>query len=269
MNFIILAAGRSGSTLLVNSLSSHPNVRCHHEPFNQHGWHPDLSDKKSPDEALSYLSQKGLSIPLHIKAYSYSQHFIGRHRGKVVVDPFKKKSSVLHEGFKITWAQAASMISSLENWLSKNEQVRCLFLYRHDYLSRFVSYQTAHASGVWNSSYKKVTPESLNVSPTALQKFVDAEIKVETQLLRMLGVTGINLSALSYEDLSYKPLKVVNDQLNFLGCKSLPQINLTTHKVINKPIEDIVQNFSDLPTEELNRSGHEHRLEILEKIQNK
>lgn len=266
VNFIVLAAGRSGSTLLVNSLSNHPSVRCHHEPFNQHGWHSDLLHTKQPAEALDYIDKKGLSIPLYLKIYSFIQTFVGKSKGKIVVDPFKNRNSISNEGFKITWAQAASMIQSLESWLSNKQQMNCLFLYRYDYLSRFVSYQIARKSGVWNSSHKNIAPESFKVSQKALQDFFDTEVEKEIQLLQMLASAKVNLSPLSYEDLVSKPLEVVNDQLAFLGCQPIPKIKLFTQKVISKPLEKIVSNIEDLPIEELNKYGHEQRLALLKKI---
>ena len=259
MDFLILAAGRSGSTFLVNSLSHHPNVRCHHEPFNQNGWHPNLLHAKNPDEALNILDTSGLPAPLYKKLYSAIQSRIGIHRGKIIVNPFKKEDEILHKGFKITWAQANPIQSSLERWFLNKEGFKCVFLYRHDYLARFVSYQIAHTSGVWNSSYKKISPEPFKVSQIALQKFFDTEIKLEAKLLKMLINAGVEISVLSYENLVKDPLLIVNEQLSFLGCNNLAEINLTTKKVIAKPMAEIVENIDDLSIEQMNNFGHEKR----------
>jgi len=219
MNYIILAAGRSGSTMLVNCLSSHSNVRCHHEPFNQHGWHDQIQHYSNSTDALKHLDKHGLSIPLNKKVISLIQKKLRLHRGRIIIDPFKNENKITSEGFKITWAQTSNMFEPMKMWISSKEEIKVIFLYRYDYLARFVSYQLANVSGVWNSSHKKYSYEPFNISAISFKKFCDSESRIENKMLEMLSSLNRNVSFLSYEALVDNPLELTNKQFHFLGCR--------------------------------------------------
>lgn len=263
MNFIILAAGRSGSTLLVNCLSSQPNVRCHHEPFNQNGWHKELRPFNNPVQALNHLDSYGLSIPTYKKISSIIQKKLRVHRGSLVIDPFKRKDNIKAEGFKITWAQADMMFGDMSKWLSNKDDMKCIFLYRYDYLARYVSYQLAHANGLWNSSYKTHNSEPFKVSKILFKIFCDKEILLEQKLWDMLTASNVQLSLLSYEDFVKNPLENVNTELGFLDCGSLEFLEPVTTKLVMSPLNELVINFNDLQSKKTNELAHEKRLERL------
>ena len=266
MNFLVLAAGRSGSTMLVNYLSSHPNVRCHHEPFNQNGWHKQIKDYDNVADALDHLDQYGLSIPLYSKISSSIQKGIGLHRGRLVADPFKNKNKIKLEGFKITWSQTDLILESIQSWLSQKSDVKILYLYRYDYLARFVSYHLAHTTGVWNSSHKQSDHKPFKASTISFKNFCDSEMRLEEKILKTLLSLNPNVSFLSYEDLVSDPTRAINKQLNFLGCDDIDRLNLFTRKLIIKPLDQLVSNFADLDSELSNKTGNENRLKWIDRI---
>lgn len=266
MNFIILAAGRSGSTLLVNCLSSHQHVRCHHEPFNQNGWHQDLKEYKNPIEALSYLDSNGLSIPIHKKTLSLLQKASGIHRGGLIIDPFKNQTKVKAEGLKITWAQASPMLGDIKTWVDNKNDMKCIFLYRHDYLARFVSYRLALINQRWNSSHKSHNCEPFSVSKIEFRQFCDREIALEKKIWAMLAQSKVEVSILSYEELIANTLKNVNQQLTFLNCDSLNRLESVTKKLVTKPMDKLITNFHDLESKKVNDLAEMERSERVRPI---
>jgi len=245
--------------MLVNSLSAHPNIRCHHEPFNQNGWHEELKDFSQPIDALNYLDSNSLSISMAKKISSAIQNKLGVHRGSLVIDPFKQQSKIAAQGFKVTWAQASMMLGDVTEWLANKEDMQCIFLYRADYLARFVSYQVAQAKRLWNSSYRTHTIEPFSVSPIEFRAFCDKEVRLEETLWRMLAETNTRASLLSYEALAENPLDAVNTQVNFLGCDGLSSLRAVTTKLVATPLEELILNFDELDSRKVNGLAEEKR----------
>lgn len=246
--------------MLVNSLSAHPRIRCHHEPFNQNGWHPQLVEFSQPIDALNYLDTHGLSIPIAKKISSAIQNKFGVHRGSLVIDPFKQRRKIAAQGFKITWAQANMMLADMTQWLNNKKDMKCIFLYRSDYLARFVSYQVAQANRLWNSSYRTHSIEPFTVSPREFKAFYEREIRLEQKLWNMLTTTSTRASLLSYETLVADPLQAVNAQMGFLGCDSLSTLETVTTKLVASPLSKLVLNFNELESESMNQLAHEERV---------
>ena len=269
MNFLILAAGRSGSTMLVNCLSSHPNVLCHHEPFNNNGWHKQIRNCPSALDALNHLDNNGLSIPLTSKLVSLVQKELGFHRGRIIIDPFKNRNTISSEGFKITWAQSNTMFDSMKKWISQKENMKLIFLYRHDVLARFVSYQLANMSGIWNSNRKNYSYKPFKISTISFKQFCDSEIKLESKMLEMISSSNTDVSFMAYEDLVSDPLKTTNMGLNFLGCNNISHLNIVTTKVIATPIRELIINFDELKSDVVNNSAQESRDRWKQRIENR
>jgi len=267
MNFLVLASGRSGSTMLVNCLSSHPNVRCHHEPFNQNGWHEQIQHYKNSKDALNHLDHHGLSIPVSDKITSLIQQRLRLHKGRLIIDPFKNENSLVSQGFKITWAQANAMFESMNQWLCEKEDIKILFLYRRDVLARFVSYQLANMSGVWNSSHKEYTYAPFRVCSKSFNNFCDSEVILENKMLEMICSSNKQVSFICYEDLIENPLRATNEELNFLGCSNINQLNVVTKKVIANPINELVTNYQELNSDEVNKDANNKRREWKLKIE--
>ncbi|GAA6136259.1 hypothetical protein NBRC116583_00060 [Arenicella sp. 4NH20-0111] len=259
MNYILLAAGRSGSTLLTNYLSSHPVVRCHHEPFNQTGWHNEIKHYDRALNALNHLEKKGLTISNYKKLQSLGRSIVKRHNGSTHVDPFKKSKDIKCEGFKLTWAQGKPMLEDLGLWLTQNAHIKCVFLYRFDFLARYVSYKLSRKNKVWHSNSKPRDATPFEVDPVEFKAFCHQQQTLEQDFLTMLTNTKTNTFITSYEDLCKAPLSRVNEVFSFLRCPSINALKEVTTKLVVQDLESLVLNYKSLNSAAVNIEADEKR----------
>ena len=266
MDFILLAAGRSGSTLLTNYLSSHPHVRCHHEPFNQKDWHKELKGYSRPIEALKHMDQKGLSISNYRKIQSALRCALHLHNGGTVADPFKKDTQIESEGFKLTWTQANNMFEDISQWLMQKKHIKCIFLYRYDYLARYVSYELARSTGLWHSNSKIHNVEPFMVSKSAFEEFCEKQLAIEYRCLNLLAKSNTETFILSYEEMTKSPILKVNEVLDFIGHSSIKSGQVSTNKLVAADLDKLVLNFKALNDIGFNLHAHNKRLKYADDL---
>lgn len=262
MDFILLAAGRSGSTLLTNYLSSHPNVRCHHEPFNQTGWHRELRMYERPIDALKHMDMHGLSISSYQKFKSALRGVLGIQNGSSLADPFKKNTQIESEGFKLTWSQANPMFDDTLQWLESQNKVKCIFLYRYDYLARYVSYQLARSNRLWHSGSKTHNVTPFTVSLASFEKFCQRQLDIEQKHLNMLARSKTQTFMVSYEEFTKNPISKTNEVLDFIGRSPIKAAEALTNKLVVDDLNMIVINFKTLNDMAFNQLAHNKRLKF-------
>lgn len=244
--FFVLASGRSGSTMLVNYLSSHPLVRCHHEPFRKTGWHPDLLAYDKPLDALNHISRSGLNISNYRRVVSYAQSALNKSTGNTIVAPWKRFPEDGIEGFKLTWAQADSMKSQFKKWLVNQEGVKVILLGRDDVLARYVSYELAQRSGLWHASTPPKSHVKLQVDPQKFSLFVSSQEKQRNSMRELLLKTDCEFTNISYETLIANPETVMKGIFGFLGTTATRRLLRTTTKLVRPSLKDIITNYAEL-----------------------
>jgi len=249
-NFVVIAAGRSGSTLLVNYLNSHADVLCHHEPFNQHGWHPDIRGYASSLDALNHITNKGLKIPVSKRFMSTLRSLLNLS-GNKLIQPWKFLKTTTISGFKITWGQSVPMIQEMKQWLEENKETKVIFLSREDLLARYVSYVAAEKTGVWHANEGISSSFSFDLDIEKYRSFLKG-VHIESELLKkMLDAVGNELIMVSYEELKSSPLETTNKIFNFIGVSELKSLETVTSKRINQPLDRIIRNYNELVREGL------------------
>ncbi|MFT5607912.1 MAG: LPS sulfotransferase NodH [Arenicella sp.] len=245
-SFLVLASGRSGSTMLVNYLSSHPKIRCHHEPFRKRGWHPDLRAYDKALDALNHIQFQGLSTSTYHKTVSSLQSILRKSTGNTLVSPWKVLPEDSVEGFKITWAQADTMPSEFRQWLIQQKHLKVIVLSRVNSLARYVSYELAKRTGVWHSSSARNTLNQLYVDPRKFKVFCQQEVAQKSAIEALMSQTECELMRVNYEQLLATPDSTMKTIFEFLGSVSTAKLIQETQKLASSPIQDIITNYSEL-----------------------
>lgn len=130
--FIIRAGARTGSTMLVRALNSHPRVRCFGELFNAE---------------VDF-------VPFEVEGYD---NFSARDRSRRDAKPgsflrervfCEQPAPIRAVGFKLLYAQNWRFPGLIER-LAEDEALRVLHLRRRNLLRALVSWKIAEASDVW------------------------------------------------------------------------------------------------------------------------
>lgn len=232
--------------MLTNYLSSHPAVRCHHEPFRKRGWHPDLRCYNNSLDALDHITKHGLSISNYRRVVSCAQSLLKRSTGNTIVAPWKTLPKDGLEGFKITWAQAQAMQAPFNHWLGKQEHLRVILLSRQDVLARYVSYELAQKSGVWHASSATKTPVKLTIDPQKFRVFCALQETQKNSMKTLLRQTNNNFIDVNYEDLVASTDETMHHIFDFLGTIAPQKLLHTTTKLVRSSLRDVITNYSEL-----------------------
>lgn len=128
--FVLYAAARTGSNLLISLLNSHPQVLCHYELFNADGVFTGLAEKHIPSKADAWAQDPALRD-------RDPEAFLDRLYGLGADYPA--------QGFKLLAGQGRAILGrSLADPRSKS-----LVLKRRDLLKVFVSGRVARKTGGW------------------------------------------------------------------------------------------------------------------------
>lgn len=146
--FIVLSKGRTGSTMLIEALNSHPHVRCFGSVFHRQHDFVDFSvpgyDNEDP-AGLRLRNEDPIAL-LH-------QRVFGTHG-----------PDVRAVGFKYRYG-AAAWFPGLQDQLIADRELRVVHLQRHNLLRSLVSARIAQDTGAWFDRAKqrpgKLRPRTL------------------------------------------------------------------------------------------------------------
>ncbi|MEM9256962.1 MAG: Stf0 family sulfotransferase [Pseudomonadota bacterium] len=234
--FIIVGAARTGSTLLVRTLNSLPNIRCHGElllPDNVRGYEDGFDPAKATADRradrLNRLRQERDADPL-----GFIRNALQDPSGAT---GFKAIYSTL---FHPTW-------SNLFDKLLADSGFKIVHLVRRDNLRRYVSEQVLQAGGPIHSAAggradRRVT---LDIDIDAFAAHCQ-ELEEETRRVRSL-IEQLDTLELLYEDLAADTTGTVRCVCKFLSVAVDPtNIQPALSKVGASDLRDTINNYDAL-----------------------
>lgn len=221
--FIIYGQGRTGSTLLVNMLNSHPNIFCEREI---------LMDKNLPFDHQVRDSQKmlqGKSSLFRRKIYGFKVKIYQITEQKSIKSP----SWFLQEATKKGW--------------------KIIFLYRENVFEHVLSNFIAENLKQYHFSKSKKGKKGKN---KAKFEKLSLEINKNDLVFRMNerieyrkkedeSLENIDYHPVCYETLSKEPQSVCSGVYNFLGIKGAT-VRTTLQKTNTKKYSDLIKNFDEI-----------------------
>ncbi len=183
-NFLVVSSARSGSSLLVNLLNSHPKISCKGEILNP--------------EFLVYGNFQGQSkarILMHTKAMFFK---------------FRKKNRL---GAKLLIHQFDELGLTMNDLMETLNQPKIIILYRKNLLETYVSLKIAQKNNLWYSE-KQVNDDSIEIEPEKLLNYVQRQYELWKDVFSSLGKYE-NLIFLSYESLATDTDNSMSKLFNF------------------------------------------------------
>ena len=207
IKFIILAAPRTGSTLLGLSLNQHPHLTCIHEPMH--------TRKDIREQAVKNL----------IKSCENPQDWMNEF--------YQLEGNV---GFKQIYFNDKSQIDSqiVFDYL-KQHQIKIIHLIRENILDSYVSLRMAIKTGVWRMDQDEWNdiPRQVYIQPQECKKYFQ-EVEEMQEKIRSLPNEKMEIT---YHELTTEYEKTLNQCFDFLEVEQMK---------INQPLNKLKKSINPL-----------------------
>ena len=217
--FLVLGAGRTGSTLLRHLLNDHPGVHCAGEVLNV---------SNPVRQALPGAREHELLTPARLL-----------HR-RVFAVP-----GVTAAGFKLFYQHGMGSMPTAWVYLDALEDLRVIHLQRRDALARYVSLQRALRDGHWTRTGDSAPVEQppFDVDPEHFVWWVDLWRERRARALERLS--GRPVLEVWYEDLAADRAGQLAEVFAFLDVPAAP-VEAALRKQRTRPLEEVVANWDDV-----------------------
>ncbi len=230
IRFVVVAFGRSGSTLLVDLLRCHPETVCYHEPFHMKNPHRPLKNEQDTIELAKEIYEIG------IEGGPRKQGKPSLHNGR---------SNAV--GFKMTIAQLLTDIPGLVTWFRREPNLKVVLLDRRNTLRRYLSYELAKKRGLWHSPKPQKSGNlKYTVDPVEFRKFIDLKRGQKNDFMKVLSKTNHSVLEIYYEGLVDERDKTLDRITDFLGLQSHGNYTSATVKLVEGELDDIVSNYNEI-----------------------
>ncbi len=233
--FVIITLPRSGSTVLVKSLDTHPQIFCAGELFYFPGniYHTEC---QFPFWRLRFLPNK-INYLINIPRVLV--------RLNKFMDDFylpKSKTGVKAIGFKMMYQHILYM-PGIMHYLEKN-RVKVILLTRKDILRNVLSDMKARESGIYHNESGNQQPMSkkFHVNLQALNE----KIKETQMWANKLEVVAKNLETLNIDYADLENWDSIMEKIQtFLGVE-YRQLTQASRRLNPTALHDMVENFEEL-----------------------
>lgn len=226
VRFLILAAQRTGSTVLGDALDQHPQVSCEREMF--------LEGQKRPRSYARFLASS---------RWRRAQARLAPRRalGAYLEGFFRGEPPLRAVGMKLMYNQRSALI---DRWI-ETEQPHLVHLVRHNAVKVIVSRLTAEARGIYHVERGGALPEGAIAIPTekVLAELEKLEQSVAAQREWLGGKRHLEVS---YEDLIAEPAPLFDRLHAFLGVAPAPPPPLPLQKVNPDSVAATIANHAEL-----------------------
>jgi LPS sulfotransferase NodH len=233
--FVVFTVPRSGSTLLIKTLDSHPEIFCAGEIFYFSGktYHPEHQYKFW---RLPFLSNKLHYLLNYPKLLLTLNKFLNRFF--LSTAPTTKA-----KGFKIMHYQTL-YTPKLFNYLKRNK-VKVILLQRENILRNALSDLRARTTGIYHNEIgvEKVQLPKLKVEMQNLEKKM--EQIANTQKVMGKSVALLDTLKISYEELDGNWEETIKKILHFLNVSVL-HLPASVKKLNPGKLEEMVENYDEL-----------------------
>jgi len=217
----ILAEPRSGSSWLMETLGSHPDITLLPELYN----HAQYS------EVLGFRELEGARFA---ECIHYLEAFFA--------------DTTRYTGCKILLNQLELISPAfVEYFMQHYRDASFIFLYRLNLLHAHISLRIAQVCGTWHSkeSYS-VKKRTVWIDPVSLYTKMEQSVRSRTSYLRILENVQANFFTLTYEDLFAEPAAAVSAILRFLDLTGTPSSFSNEQKGNPFPPREVIENFAEV-----------------------
>jgi LPS sulfotransferase NodH len=224
--FIIISTQRSGSSLLVTTLASHPKIECFREIF--------LEENTKPDSYTTY-SRASFSRKL--------QHWLCRKRlvEQYITQFLGKMEYGEVVGFKFMYSQD-KILPQVIDWVER-EQIKVIHLIRINSLKKRVSRLVSRFRNLAHST-ERVEVCRISVDTARLKEKLDSMSQEIDQYRSRLS--HLNPLEITYEDLVANQDRELQRVLDFLEIDVFPGLSTELVKVNSDRLSDVIENYDEV-----------------------
>jgi hypothetical protein len=232
VRFMIACAARTGSTMLVRTLRSHPGLLMHGEVWGDAmvGLDGPLARECEADPAAFAL----LEASRFVEPNDSLRRFLDPHGAQAV--GFKLKFDEL---VRPQWREVRGLVEA-------DTGLHIVFLHRRDLVRRYLSHQVVlRQTGVTNvpvgGALPAIAPFVVDVED-CLRDI--AETRARTREFETAFAAHPSMQ-LAYEDLAADPQAACARVFGFLGIAPVP-VRVATERIVRTPPEALVLNYDEL-----------------------
>lgn len=227
IKFVVLSRQRSGSTLLVRSLSSHPQIQCHGEIFL-------AKNTRLP----TYEAYRTASLKRRLAHPFFKKWLIYNFLAEVYTSAAADIEAL---GFKLMYGQAREFWP-VKNWI-KDDDVRVIHLIRTNMLKTILSSKTSKVRQVAHST-KPVAPIKVHLDPVEIKMLLNKMTK-QLEVNRRLFADHPHLE-ITYEGFVANRDQETDRMLDFLGIESFTPLTSDLVKLSSDSLEDLIENYDEI-----------------------
>jgi len=232
--FIVLAGRRSGTTLLVECLDSHPDVECRKDVFSiRRRWKHFQVDVKT-----------GLFYPFRSASLARRIDYLFRRRRLIrafLTETFAPTEGVLAKGIRLSYEQVRKYPDILP-WVLEND-VRIVHLVRENALKAIVSHFTAKKRGFAHAT-SQVAKVTLRLPPEELLALL---VQREREIDRYRALFQDRpCCEVSYESFLARKEEETRRLLAFLGISRYAPLTSRLVKQNPDSLRDILENYDEI-----------------------
>lgn len=217
-NLIVLSAGRSGSSLLVNYLNSNRQIHCHGEILNSGHEIYGTTEGKTREELIRHVAS------------------------------FFKKRDATYVGAKFLTHQFDELDLTVSDVLEVLRRPKVIALYRRNLLETYVSLLIAEQTDTWYSS-NVINNVSVMLDLPQFHEFAEVQRRRWQDSVREVSRLS-SFICVSYEKLVSDPSATVDGIFSFLN---IPPATIHSESIKQNPgsLRRKISNYDSLPAIEL------------------
>ena len=218
--FVLLADPRTGSSLMMDCLSQHKNLKIVDSPGGElFNYNYSNLDNKMFDFNLEDLALRDDGLLLTEESHK----FICRKK-------YCETAHTMYDGYKLL---TCHIKNDVEEYLSR---VKVIYLHRKNLLAQKVSAIVAIKTGIWFNG--NTFEETVVVDPIEVERSIDLFIKRRRDFCNM----NLDKITIAYEDNLQDNM---NDVCSFLDIKVFqPQVR--TKQTIQRPLSEVISNYDEV-----------------------
>jgi LPS sulfotransferase NodH len=224
--FIIISTQRSGSSLLVTTLASHPAVVCHREIFLEENFHPN-----------SYSTFRVSSLRNRVAHLFYREKLVNQYLEKLL----SEAGDVAAFGFKFMYSQDKPLPQVIE-W-AEREDVKVIHLIRANVLKKRLSRLVSRFRNLAHST-ERVEVCRISIETTQLKEKLDSMSEQIDQFRSRLS--HLQYIEVTYEELVANQAHEIKRLLEFLELEVVMGLSSNLVKVNSNDLSEVIKNYDEV-----------------------
>ncbi|WP_017325326.1 sulfotransferase [Synechococcus sp. PCC 7336] len=232
--FVILCPARSGSTMLVHLLRSHPDIWCNGEIFLHNGKIGAL---------VGNYHQKMLKNPVLRQSLEEDRKDLSKFIYKYAFDSQGRKVA----GFKFKHDEFyLSDFVDISQFILRDKDIKIVYLVRENLLKRYLSWYVAnYITKITLVADERQRPKVSQVHLDPLECLKDFKKVLDWQESIKQKLDRHRMLEITYEELISKPKDSHQDLCEFLGVSDR-RLYTETKKIVQTHVSNVIENYHEL-----------------------